>query len=192
MYAVDCEMVGRLLKHCNIYHFCKVTCQITRRSSHPKSCGPNRRVKLSWICTFPSFLLAWPHKLYPRKWNRANRVWDLESRSRQTTKVNMYHVTKCSLSLCFTVHYFYPQISSFRLAWSIAIVLDCLSCSYSILRNSKLASDVSISFTNVWSAARKRRSWTYEVQLYVYARPFIHYSIYARKNNATVEIHLYT
>ena len=106
---------------------------------------------------------------------------DLESRSRQTAKVNMYHVTKCSLSLCFTVHYFYPKISSFRLAWSIAIVLDCLSCSYSILRNSKLASDVSISFTNVWSAARKRRSWTYEVQLYVYARPFIHYSIYARK-----------
>ena len=89
-------------------------------------------------------------------------MWDLESRSRQTAKVNMYHVTKCSLSLCFTVHYFYPKISSFRLAWSIAIVLDCLSCSYSILRNSKLASDVSISLTNVWSAARKRRSWTYD------------------------------
>ena len=142
MYAVDCEMVCRLLKHCNIYHFCKVTCQDTRRSSHPKSCGPNRRVKLSWICTFPPFLRAWPHKLYPRKWNRANWVWDLESRSRQTAKVNMYHVTKCSLSLCFTVHYFYPKISSFRLARSITIFLDCLSCTYSILRNSQLASDV--------------------------------------------------
>ena len=67
MYAVDCEMVGRLLKHCNIYHFCRVTFQVTRRSSHPKSRGPNRRVKLSWICTFPSFLRAQPRKLYPRK-----------------------------------------------------------------------------------------------------------------------------
>ena len=30
-----------------------------------------------------------------------------------------------SLNLCFTAHYFYPQISSFTLVLSVTIVLDC-------------------------------------------------------------------
>ena len=30
-----------------------------------------------------------------------------------------------SFNLCFTTHFFYPQISSFTLVLSVAIVLDC-------------------------------------------------------------------
>ena len=52
---------------------------------------------------------------------RDNR--DLDSRLRQDANVD--HVTKFSLNSCFTVHYFYPQISSFTLVLSVTIVLDC-------------------------------------------------------------------
>ena len=50
---------------------------------------------------------------------------DYESRSRQTANVNLYRVTKFLLNLCFTVHYFYPKISSFTLVCFVTIVLDC-------------------------------------------------------------------
>ena len=38
--------------------------------------------------------------------------------------VNLYHVTKIPLNLCFTVHYFYPKISRFTLVLFITVVLD--------------------------------------------------------------------
>ena len=37
----------------------------------------------------------------------------LESRLQQTANVNLYHVTNFALNLRFTVHYLYPEISSF-------------------------------------------------------------------------------
>ena len=44
---------------------------------------------------------------------------------RQTAKVNLYHVTKFSPYLSFTVHCFYTKISSFMPVLSKRIVLDC-------------------------------------------------------------------
>ena len=60
----------------------------------------------------------------------------------QTANVNLQHVTKFSLNLCFTVHYFYPQICSFRLVLSLKIDLDCFQLHVPVLRNSQLESDV--------------------------------------------------
>ena len=61
---------------------------------------------------------------------------------RQTANVNLYHLTKFFLNLCFTVHYFYPKISSFTLVFSITLVLDCFSRTFSISRNFPPESDV--------------------------------------------------
>lgn len=41
-------------------------------------------------------------------------------------KINLYYVTKFSLNLSLTVHYFYKKICSFTLVLCIRIVLDCL------------------------------------------------------------------
>ena len=49
---------------------------------------------------------------------------DLESRFGKTENVNLYHVAKFSLNMCFTVHYFYSNISIASVL-SITIVLDC-------------------------------------------------------------------
>ena len=52
-------------------------------------------------------------------------------------------VTKFSLNLCFTVHYFYPKISSFKLVLCLTVVLDFFKLStFSTLRISQLESDV--------------------------------------------------
>ena len=45
-------------------------------------------------------------------------------------KRELYHVTKFYLNLCFTVHFFYPKNSSFRLVLSITYVLDCFICTF--------------------------------------------------------------
>ena len=56
---------------------------------------------------------------------------------------NLYHVIKFPLYLSFTVHYFHKKISSFT---RFFIHKNCFelffSCSFSILRNSQLESDV--------------------------------------------------
>ena len=46
-------------------------------------------------------------------------------RLRQTIKVNLYHMTKFSHYLPFSVHYFYKNISIFTSLLSIRIVLSC-------------------------------------------------------------------
>ena len=53
-------------------------------------------------------------------------------------------MTKFAFNLCFTVHYFYPKISSFKLVLSIVILLfwTVFSCTCSILKNSQLECDV--------------------------------------------------
>ena len=42
-----------------------------------------------------------------------------------TASVNLYDIKTFSLNLCYTSHYFYPQISSFTLVLSKEVVLDC-------------------------------------------------------------------
>ena len=43
----------------------------------------------------------------------------------QTANVNLYHVTKFSIYLSFTIYYNYPKIGKFTLILSIRIVLRC-------------------------------------------------------------------
>ena len=44
--------------------------------------------------------------------------------------MNVYTVTKFSLHLSFTVHYFYTKISNFMAFLSMKIVLNCFLCAY--------------------------------------------------------------
>ena len=53
--------------------------------------------------------------------------------------MNLYHVTKFSPNLSFSVYYLYTKISGFTPVLSIRIVLDSFYCLFSILlRNSQL------------------------------------------------------
>ena len=63
---------------------------------------------------------------------------------RQTANVNLYHVTKFSTLLSFTVHYNYTKICRFMLILYITIVLSSLIfiCSLLILKISQLESHV--------------------------------------------------
>lgn len=56
--------------------------------------------------------------------------------------VNLQHVTKFSLKLCPTAHFFYPKVSTFTLLFSIALLWTVFLSTFSILRNSELESDV--------------------------------------------------
>ena len=49
---------------------------------------------------------------------------DKDSGLRQTANVNLYHLTKFSPNLPFTVYYLYTKISGFTPVLSIRIVLD--------------------------------------------------------------------
>ena len=66
--------------------------------------------------------------------------------------MNLFHMTKFSINLCFTVHFFYPKTNSFTLVLSITVVLKCFSCTFSILRNTQLESesapDVTVNLSN--------------------------------------------
>ena len=86
------------------------------------------------LCFFRLLLVSRPAKyslsfhfrVFRNFQNSALRHWNWAN-------VNLYHVTKFSLTcnmffLCFPVHYFYPQISTFTLVLSsksLTIVLDC-------------------------------------------------------------------
>ena len=43
--------------------------------------------------------------------DKENILRDFASRLQQTATMNLYHVTKFSPDLCFTVHYFYLKMS---------------------------------------------------------------------------------
>ena len=63
--------------------------------------------------------------------------------------MNVYHVTKFSLHLSFTVRYFYSKISCFTLFLSVRTVLSCFHLFFfSILRNSQLESDIKSDMAN--------------------------------------------
>ena len=61
-----------------------------------------------------------------------------------TENVNLYHVTKFSLYLSFTVHYNYTKIGRFPPILSIRIVLAVFVCSFLILKISQLESHVAV------------------------------------------------
>ena len=74
--------------------------------------------------------------------NRCCESSRLTSPWRQTANVNLYHVTKFSTLLSFTVHYNYTKICRFMLILSLKIVLSSLIfiCSFLILKISQLES----------------------------------------------------
>ena len=78
----------------------------------------------------------------PKQWQSLERLRVTFTANGKRQTWILYHLTKFFLNLCFTVHYFYPKISSFTLVFSITLVLDCFSCTFSILRNNQLESDV--------------------------------------------------
>ena len=63
---------------------------------------------------------------------------------RQTTNVNLHHVTKFSSYWSFTVNYIYTKISSFITGLSIRILWHSFICLliWAYLRNCQLESDV--------------------------------------------------
>ena len=76
--------------------------------------------------------------------------------------VNLYHVTKFSPYLSFTVYCFYTRISSFMPVLSVRIVLDCFIYLFSILRNSVLnlnltfAVNVNLNLSILYSFSQQR------------------------------------
>ena len=75
-----------------------------------------------------------------RRYESSRVIVPLET-DRFTANVNFYHMTKFSLYLLVTGHYFSSKISGFTLFLSIRTVLSCFHPFFSVVRNSQHESD---------------------------------------------------